>query len=549
MTSYSNLLSSGFEREFCRLLSLHDTPLHILQTDDGQTLVHLLCLVTDRALREETFATLFKIKTDDMLRALEVQNLDGNTPLHYIVTKNLVTILHNIVNSHNVEKAITMQNKHGNTILHLAAKSNHTETLRAIIKRPLHTPAGMFLVCNRQGRTPLHEAVYHNCFETVKFLLSEYGTGLFQMCMTMPDINNDLIVHSAILNGNGLILRELMKTYYEENWLEEGERSGFLSLGSFDNYPFKLAKKVAPHCAHAMISYYIGSDAIKKRSTIASLINYENMWVERLSTVSDLEGNNLIHSVFCHGDLDAFKLLCLKINTQVGAAVNLYVENYCGFTPVMLMLSLNPTVDKIRALHKVFKTEVFNKLFLRVGKPSAFTALSQYSTRSAVPQHTIEELLRSINEIDSNLFDLLKVNYNSLPCPSIEFKKLLDTCIDICVGRVTCNTSYADKLDEVLTDKISLALYADDLKLLKKCISSEYVSKGVHTNLNGGNTLLHLAIKHSALHCALFLIGSDKDFKLRNATNNQGDTPGDIVKKMLNANECNAITEKIALSI
>ena len=94
-----------------------------------------------------------------------VQNKDGDTPLHLAASWNKTAVIFKLLAYQQCD--INAQNKNGNTPMHIAIRLNKTAAISQLLADQQCNPN----VQNKEGDTPLHVACYMKQLDSTKLLL------------------------------------------------------------------------------------------------------------------------------------------------------------------------------------------------------------------------------------------------------------------------------------------------------------------------------------------------------------------------------------------
>ncbi|XP_070550397.1 death-associated protein kinase 1-like [Ptychodera flava] len=128
--------------------------------------------------------------------SIDVQDINGKTPLHLAVAENNDVITRLLLAS---KASIDVEDKNGKTPLHLAVAENND-----VITRLLLASKASIDVEDKSGRTPLHLAVANNRDAITRLLLESKAS------IAVQDINGKTPLHLAVAENNDVITRLLL---------------------------------------------------------------------------------------------------------------------------------------------------------------------------------------------------------------------------------------------------------------------------------------------------------------------------------------------------
>ncbi|KIW31347.1 uncharacterized protein PV07_03004 [Cladophialophora immunda] len=131
--------------------------------------------------------------------SLDIQDRDGRTPVHQAAFDGSPEMLLRMVDSNS---DLTLKGNDDETVLHiLCQRPDLCEVAEAVVKKP-----GVDINAkSRSGTTPLGGAAYHNCFDTVRMLVS-HGADV-----EAADVEADTALNVAISKGNKEIANFLIE--------------------------------------------------------------------------------------------------------------------------------------------------------------------------------------------------------------------------------------------------------------------------------------------------------------------------------------------------
>ena len=141
---------------------------------------------------------------------IDIQNKDGNTPLHYacgIGLKDLVSLLLEASLSNN---NLLIANKKGHTPLHLAVASGYDDTVEALLSSVSSTSThhDLLAATDNEGSTVLHTACSDGHIDMFRYLASIYPQGV-----DVSDNRGRGLLHAACEGGEIRIVKILVETY------------------------------------------------------------------------------------------------------------------------------------------------------------------------------------------------------------------------------------------------------------------------------------------------------------------------------------------------
>ena len=182
------------------------------QNKRGNTPLHVACrmghmYIVRYLVGEQGCSTTHQNKDGDMLlyvacedKALNCQNMYGDTPLHVACRKGHVDVVRYLVSEQGCSTAC--QNKNGDTPLHEACREGHLVMVKALTSGQYYKAASNSQ--NKDGDTPLHEACCEGHVDILKYLISEKGCSA-----SCENKDGDTPLHVACREGHLAIVEAL----------------------------------------------------------------------------------------------------------------------------------------------------------------------------------------------------------------------------------------------------------------------------------------------------------------------------------------------------
>ena len=159
---------------------------------DGNYLIHFACIQNDVELLE---FLIFKEGANPNL-----QNLNGETPLHFAVSLHVDNVFQTLMKVLDVNPNI--QNEAGNTPLHAVATSQHLQHFRALLD---HFEQCNVDIQNGDGNTVLHVAAESDNNKLVELTVNSHNCNF-----ALQNNGGDTAAHIAVRRGNRLLAFKLI---------------------------------------------------------------------------------------------------------------------------------------------------------------------------------------------------------------------------------------------------------------------------------------------------------------------------------------------------
>ena len=242
---YLYSLFENIENDYLNLInfikSLSETEIYELRfTPKKLTLIDQIILSCSYSIYEKLFTILkHKFRINKINTYLNIQDLDGNTPLLYAAYRGNLKIIQNLINNGSL---LNCTSKSGLNLIHMAAQGNNPNII-IFFKEKYN-----FNIYKKDlnGNTPLHWACYSNAENSINFLLS------FISDVNVKNNNGQTPLHICVLTENIRNIRKILKKggdIYEEDNLGRNslklamECTGSKSLITkelIENKPIKL---------------------------------------------------------------------------------------------------------------------------------------------------------------------------------------------------------------------------------------------------------------------------------------------------------------------
>ena len=221
--------------------SLSETEIYDLRlTPKKLTLIDQIILSCSYSTYEKLFSILkYKFRINKINTYLNIQDLDGNTPLLYAAYRGNLKIIQNLINNGSL---LNCTSKSGLNVIHMAAQGNNPNIIIFFKEKYNFTINKK----DNNGNTPLHWACYSNAENSINFLLS------FISDVNVKNNNGQTPLHICVLTENMRNIRKIIKKggdIYEEDNLGRNclklamECTGSKSLITkelIENKPIKL---------------------------------------------------------------------------------------------------------------------------------------------------------------------------------------------------------------------------------------------------------------------------------------------------------------------
>jgi len=221
--------------------SLSETEIYDLRlTPKKLTLIDQIILSCSYSTYEKLFSILkYKFRINKINTYLNIQDLDGNTPLLYAAYRGNLKIIQNLINNGSL---LSCTSKSGLNVIHMAAQGNNPNIIIFFKEKYNFTINKK----DNNGNTPLHWACYSNAENSINFLLS------FISDVNVKNNNGQTPLHICVLTENMRNIRKIIKKggdIYEEDNLGRNclklamECTGSKSLITkelIENKPIKL---------------------------------------------------------------------------------------------------------------------------------------------------------------------------------------------------------------------------------------------------------------------------------------------------------------------
>ena len=306
---YLNSLFENLDNDYSNLLnfikSLSENEIYELRlTPKKLTLIDQIILSCSYSIYEKLFSILkYKFRIHKINTFLNIQDLDGNTPLLYAAYRGNLKIIQNLINNGSI---IDCTSKNGLNLIHMAAQGNNPNII-IFFKEKYKFNINKK---DNNGNTPLHWACYSNAENSIDFLLS------FVSDVNVKNNNGQTPLHICVLTENIRNIRKILKKggdIYEEDNLKRNslklamECTGSKSLVTkelIENKPIKL-------CFYTSSKKYYNN---MKRSYINEIsfggvifINSVLIYYFQLNYLSNYNNQSIISS-------DIYKIIFIIIN-------------------------------------------------------------------------------------------------------------------------------------------------------------------------------------------------------------------------------------------
>ena len=189
--------------------SLSETEIYDLRlTPKKLTLIDQIILSCSYSTYEKLFSILkYKFRINKINTYLNIQDLDGNTPLLYAAYRGNLKIIQNLINNGSL---LNCTSKSGLNVIHMAAQGNNPNIIIFFKEKYNFTINKK----DNNGNTPLHWACYSNAENSINFLLS------FISDVNVKNNNGQTPLHICVLTENMRNIRKIIKKggdIYEED--------------------------------------------------------------------------------------------------------------------------------------------------------------------------------------------------------------------------------------------------------------------------------------------------------------------------------------------
>ena len=188
--------------------------------DKNNNSLHRICFINSESIFSIALNHIKKNKeSQDIKTLINNKNVSGFTPLHYACYKGNLEIINQLIN---LGADIYLKNNKGLNILHLASQGNQINILAYFIEKYNFDPMSLDDVYS----TPLHWACYFGCENCADFLLS-----LKRVNINFCDKEGRTPLHVAIFSDNINLIKKLIRYGADKNIKD-----------SNDNTPLEIAE-------------------------------------------------------------------------------------------------------------------------------------------------------------------------------------------------------------------------------------------------------------------------------------------------------------------
>jgi ankyrin repeat protein len=174
--------------------------------DKNNNSIHRICFINSNTIFSIALEHIKKNKqSQDIKSLINNKNSSGFTPLHYACYKGNLEIIIKLIN---LGADIYLKNNKGLNILHLASQGNQINILAYFIEKYNFDPMSLDDVYS----TPLHWACYFGCENCADFLLS-----LKRVKINFCDKEGRTPLHVAIFSDNIHLIKKLIRYGADKN--------------------------------------------------------------------------------------------------------------------------------------------------------------------------------------------------------------------------------------------------------------------------------------------------------------------------------------------
>ena len=447
-----------------------------------------------------------------------IQDDDGNTPLHIATWKGDLELVKLVVESSTVSIDPDVFNHHKQTALHMACKNRYKDIVEYMLTHTKCNPN----VQHIYGNTPLHIASRDGYGECVKLIIE---TSTVSVDPNLTNINNQTALHLACENGHRNIAEYLLAHSKCNSNIQDDNGNTPLHIASQDGY----GECVKLIIETSTVRVDLNLRNINKQTALhlASENGHKNI-AEYLLTrskcnpnIQDDDGNTLLHIATWKGDLELVKLVVESstvsidpdvFNNHKQTALHMACKNrYKDIVEYMLThTKCNPNVQHIYGntpLHIASRDgyEECVKLIIETSTVSVDPNLTNINNQTALHlacesgHRIIAEYLLTRATCNSNIQD----DNGNTPLHIASRKGFLE-----CVKLINATGPGAFSVDPNLTNiNNQTALHLASENGHRNIV--EYLLTQAKCNANiqddNGNTPLHIASRNGHLQCVMKL--------------------------------------------